>query len=267
MAGRIRAGIGGWTFPPWRGVFYPEGLRQADELAYASAHLHAIEINSTYYSMQRPASFGKWAASTPEGFVFAVKASRFCTNRRVLAEAGESVARFLGQGLAELGDRLGPILWQFMATKAYDPDDFAAFLALLPTSISGAPLRHCVEVRNATFATPDFVSLCRGRGVAICVSENPDYPLIADVTADFVYARLMKGSDDLADGYAAADLDAWARRFETWSAGGAPPDLPTEASISAPAPAGRDVFAFFISAGKVRAPAAAMALTKRLAAA
>ncbi|MDQ2859185.1 MAG: DUF72 domain-containing protein [Pseudomonadota bacterium] len=265
MAGQIRAGIGGWTFEPWRGVFYPPGTRQADELAFASRQVTAIEINGTYYSSQKPETFAKWAAQTPDGFVFALKASRFCTNRRVLAEAGESVARFLGQGLVELGDRLGPILWQFMATKKFDAADFAAFLDLLPPCLEGRPLRHCVEVRDASFADPAFVALCRKRGVAICASESPDWPLIADVTGGFVYARLMTGSDDIETGYAGADLDAWAGRLRAWADGGAPPDLPLVSPASRPARTDRDVFAFFISAGKVRAPAAARALIERLA--
>ncbi len=264
MAGRIRAGIGGWTFEPWRGVFYPAGTRQADELAFASRHVTAIEINGTYYSSQKPETFAKWAAQAPDGFVFALKASRFCTNRRVLAEGAESVARFLGQGLVELGDRLGPILWQFMATKKFDPVDFAAFLDFLPATLEGLPLRHCVEVRNPSFADPAFIGLCRERGVAICVSESPDWPLIADVTADFAYARLMKGADDIETGYASADLDAWARRLRAWAGGGAPDDLPPISPDRPPAPTARDVFAFFISAGKVRAPAAAAALIERL---
>ena len=262
MVGRIRTGIGGWTFPPWRGVFYPEGLRQADELAYASSKLGAIEINGTYYSLQKPASFAAWAAATPDDFMFAIKASRFCTNRRVLGDAGEAIERFMGQGLTELGSKLGPILWQFMSTKKFDSNDFAAFLALLPTDLAGRPLRHCVEVRHASFAVPEFVDLARLHGVAICASENADYPLIADVAADFVYARLMKGRDDIETGYEAADLDAWASRFETFARGEAPQDLP---KLAQPVPTkARDAFAFFISSGKVRAPAAAVALAKRL---
>lgn len=262
-SGVIRAGIGGWTFEPWRGVFYPDGLKHAEELAYASRHVTAIEINSTYYSTQKPESFAKWAASTPEGFVFAVKASRFSTNRRVLGEGAESVNKFLSQGLTELGDRLGPILWQFMPTKKFDPDDFAAFLALLPKTQDGLPLRHVMEVRNASFAVPEFVQLCRKHGVAICVSENENYPMIADVTADFVYARLLGGSDTIPTGYPPDELDRWAGRFKAYAAGGLPADL---AAIDSHAPekTPRDVFAFFIHEGKVRAPAAAMALLERI---
>src|SRR5258708_15642261 len=142
MAGKIRVGVGGWTFPPWRGVFYPEGHRQKDELAFASRHLTAIEINGTYYSGFSPATFSKWASETPPGFIFSLKASRFCTNRRVLAEAGESIRRFFAQGIGELGDRLGPILWQFIATKKVDADDMAAVLDLPPPPPTGPPLRH-----------------------------------------------------------------------------------------------------------------------------
>lgn len=246
MAGRVRAGIGGWTFEPWRGVFYPKGTRQADELAYASRRLSAIEINGTYYSLQKPESFAKWAAETPDDFMFSVKASRFCTNRKVLGVAGDAMARFMGQGLAELGPKLGPILWQFMANKRFDEADFAAFLGLLPRSLAGRDLRHSVEVRNATFVDARFTGLCRDHGVAICVSENDAYPVIDEITADFTYARLMQGSDDIETAYPDAALDAFAARFKARAA------------------AGGDVFAFFIHAGKVRAPAAAMALLQRL---
>jgi uncharacterized protein YecE (DUF72 family) len=263
MAGRIRAGIGGWTFAPWRGVFYPKGTRQADELNYASRRLTAIEINGTYYSSQKPETFAKWAADTPDDFVFSVKASRFCTNRRVLADAGESIERFFAQGLGELGDRLGPILWQFMATKAFAREDFAAFLALLPPSLDGRTLRHCVEVRHASFQDGAFVDLCREHGVAVCLADHPTYPMIADLTADFVYARLMRGADDIETCYRETDLDTWAGRFEAYANGGAPDDLPP---VGPAADDGqeRDVFAFFISSGKTRAPAGAMALIERL---
>ena len=246
MKGTIRAGIGGWTFAPWRGVFYPKGTRQADELNYASRKLTAIEINGTYYSSQKPETFAKWAADTPDGFVFSLKASRFCTNRRVLADAGESIDRFFAQGLGELGDRLGPILWQFMATKTFAREDFAAFLGLLPRTLAGRDLRHCVEVRHESFRDAAFVDLCREHGVAICLAEHATYPMIEAMTADFVYARLMRGADDVETCYVAADLDAWAARFKALAA------------------TGRDVFAFFISSGKVRAPAGAMALIERL---
>ena len=259
---RIRIGVGGWVFPPWRGAFYPAGLRQADELAFASRRLGAIEINATYHSLQKPESFAKWVTQTPEDFVFTIKGSRFCTNRRVLAEAGEAIGRFFGQGLAALGDRLGPILWQFMQTKRFEPDDFARFLDLLPQGLEGRPLRHAVEPRHASFADPAFVALCNERQIAICVSDHPDWPLIADVTADFVYARLMRGEDHIPTAYPPEALDAWAGRLAAWREGALPADLPR--LVAAPPEHSRDVFAFIISGGKPRAPLGAMALIERL---
>jgi uncharacterized protein YecE (DUF72 family) len=264
MAGVIRVGVGGWTFAPWRGVFYPQDCKQKDELAFASRHLTAIEINGTYYSGFSRATFAKWAAETPEGFVFSVKASRFCTNRRVLAEGGESIRRFFAQGLDALGDRLGPILWQFMATKKFDADDFGAFLDLLPAELDGRPLRHVLEVRHESFCDPRFVDMCRARGLAICAADHGTYPLIADVTADFVYARLMRGLDENETCYLGADLDAWAGHLRDWSGGGAPADLAPVSSAPPAAAQGRDVFAFLISGGKVRAPIGAIALIERL---
>lgn len=263
MAGRIRAGIGGWTFPPWRGVFYPPQLRQADELGFASRQVTAIEINATYYSMQKRESFAKWAAVAPEDFVFTLKGSRFCTNRRVLGGAGESIGRFFGQGMAALGGKLGPILWQLMATKRFDLTDIAAFLDLLPPKLEGLPLRHCIEARHASFADAQFVELCRERNVGVCLSDNAAWPLIADTSADFVYARLMRGKDEVRDCYAEADIDAWARRFAIYAEGDQPADLPSVAG-RVPAASARDVFAFFISGGKVRAPAGALALLDRV---
>ena len=247
----VRVGIGGWVFPPWRETFYPRTVRRGGELAYASRALRVLEINVTYHAGQTPETFARWAADTPDGFLFTVKASRACTNRRVLADAGEAIERFVGQGLDRLGARLGPILWQFMPTKTFDPEDFAAFLDLLPASLDGRPLRHCLEVRHASFADPRFVGLCRDRDVAICLTDHADFPLIDAATASFGYARLMRGEDDVPTGYPPADLDRWARRLRALStAGGAAPPRP--------------VFAFFINGGKARAPAAAMALTDRL---
>jgi uncharacterized protein YecE (DUF72 family) len=237
---------------------------QARELDYASRQLTSIEINGTYYSSQSPQTFRKWREATPEGFVFSVKGSRFCTNRKVLAEAGESIDRFIQSGVLELEDRLGPLLWQFMPTKKFDPDDFAAFLDALPSSAGGRPLRHAVEARHASFQTPAFVALLRERGVGLVCAEHAKYPQIADVTADFVYARLQTGSDDIETAYPAQALDAWAGRFKAWAEGGQPGDLslsdPDHAATSAP----RDVFAYVIHEGKLRAPAAAMALIERV---
>ncbi|HEV2533069.1 DUF72 domain-containing protein [Phenylobacterium sp.] len=261
-AGKIRAGIGGWTFEPWRGTFYPKGLKQADELAYAASHLTAIEINGTYYSTFKPDSWAKWRASTPEGFKFAVKASRFCTNRKVLAEIGESMEKFLHQGISELGDRLGPILWQFMGTKRFEAADFEGFLKLLPATLDGLPLTHVVEPRHASFQTPEFIALARKYGVTVCLADHGSYPLIADVTGPLVYARLQTGSDDIETAYPPADLDLWAGRFKAYAQGGRPADLPAIAPDEA-AKVPRDVYAFVIHEGKVRAPAAALALIAR----
>lgn len=261
-AGVIRSGMGGFTFEPWRGVFYPAGLRQAEELAYATRHVTSIEINGTYYSSQKPETFAKWAATAPDGFVFSLKASRFCTNRKVLAQGGESIAKFLGQGLVELGDKLGPILWQFMATKAFDPADFEAFLDLLPDTYEGLGLRHCVEARHDSFLDPRFIEMCRARKVAISLSQNAGAPLIPDQTADFSYARLMAGSDEIETCYAPAELDLWAGRFRDYARGRVPTDL-TPVAPSAQVEGPRDVFVYFIREGKVRAPAGAMALLER----
>ena len=259
----IRVGIGGWTFEPWRGTFYPQGLKHADELRYASSKLTSIEINGTFYSTQSPASFAKWRDATPDGFVFAVKGHRLVTNRKVLAEAGESLQRFLKSGVTELGDKLGPLLWQFAPFKKFDPDDFGAFLALLPETAGGLKLRHVVEVRSPTFLVPEFVALVRKHNIAVVYADSDDYPAIADVTADFTYARLQRSDEKHATGYPAKDLDAWAARARTWAAGGEPDDLPRFGETR-PKKAKRDAFVYMIAGDKVRAPAAAMALIERL---
>jgi uncharacterized protein YecE (DUF72 family) len=246
MAGAIRIGVGGWTFEPWRGNFYPEGLAHKRELEFASRALTSIEINGTYYSTFKPDSWRKWRDETPDGFVFAVKASRFCTNRKVLAGAGESIDRFVAQGLTELGDKLGPINWQFMATKKFDAGDFGAFLALLPKEKGGIALRHAIEVRNQSFATSAFYDLAAKHGVAIVYAKDEDFPEIDQPTADFTYARLMASREDLETGVTAAELDGFARQLRGWAKRG-------------------DVFAYFISGAKVRNPAAAQALIKKLA--
>ncbi|MBV9995559.1 MAG: DUF72 domain-containing protein [Caulobacteraceae bacterium] len=265
MSGRIFAGVGGWTFEPWRGVFYPPDLKQKDELAYASRRLTAIEINGTYYSTFKPESWRKWRAETPDGFVFAVKGSRFTTNRRELASAGESLERFFAQGVAELGDRLGPFLWQLPHTKKFDADDLDGFLGLLPKSLDGRRLRHALEPRHPSFLTLAFVDLLRRHGVACVYAKHAAYPEIADLTADFVYARLQTGSDEVATAYPPEELDSWADRLKTWAAGEAPGDLPLVDPAHAAPRTPRDVFAFVIHEGKVRAPAAAMALIERTA--
>lgn len=257
--GQIRIGIGGWTFEPWRGTFYPARLTQKKELEYASRQLSAIEINGTYYSGFKPATFAGWAAAVPDEFMFTVKASRYCTNRKVLAEAGESIAKFVGQGIVELGEKLGPILWQFMATKKFDPDDFGVFLKLLPADHAGVPLRHAVQVRHDSFAVPEFIAMCHEANVAIVFADSPDYPAIADVTADFVYARLERGEDANPHCYPDEDLTRWADATRQWAAGGAPAGLPYVEATPPPERV-RDTFVFFIHGGKVRAPAGAQAL-------
>lgn len=244
--GPIHVGIGGWSFEPWRGVFYPTGMAQKRELEYAGQHVTAIEINSTYYGSQKPESFANWAAAVPDGFKFSVKASRFATNRKVLADGAESVSRFLNQGLTRLGDRLGPILWQFMATKKFERDDFASFLDLLPESQDGLPLRHALEVRNESFCDPAFIELARSRNMAIVFANSDEFPCIEEPTADFSYARLQRSVDEVETGYDAAALDQWAARAKAWAAND------------------RETYVFFISGAKVRNPAAAQALIARL---
>ena len=263
--GRIRIGIGGWNYEPWRDNFYPPGWPPEHELSYASSALGVIEINSTYYGTQKPASFAKWREQTPDDFVFSVKANRFATNRRVLAEAGDSIGKFIGSGIAELGPKLGPIVWQFATTKRFEAGDFEAFLALLPDRVDGLPLRHVLDVRHASFLCPEYLALARQRGAATVYTDSDEYPPIADLTSDFVYARLMRTVSEQATGYAPAELDTWAGRLQAWAAGSEPADLPRVAPAGSPA-APREVYAFFISGAKERAPAAALATIERLAA-
>ncbi|MDK8873762.1 DUF72 domain-containing protein [Paracoccus sp. SSJ] len=260
--GKIRIGIGGWTYEPWRGSFYPEKLAQKRELEYASRQLSSIEVNGTYYGSQKPESFQKWHDETPEGFVFSLKAPRYATNRKVLADAGETVERFLNSGVTLLGDKLGPINWQFMATKKFDPVDFEAFLKLLPPSHEGRALRHVVEVRHDSFRVPEFIELIRAHHVAAVLSADGEFPQIADPTADFVYARIMGTAEDEALGYSPEMLDLWAQRARTWAAGGAPEGLDHVGNAAGSGP--RDVYLYVISGHKVRNPHAAMALIERL---
>ena len=262
--GTIRVGIGGWTFEPWRGVFYPEGLQHARELEYASRHLTSIEVNGTFYSTQKPATYTKWAAEVPDGFVFSLKGPRYAVNRRVLAEAGDSVQRFLDSGVTQLRDRLGPMLWQFAPTKKFDEADFGKFLELLPAKFDGRELRHVVEVRHDSFCTPAFIALLRQFAIPVVYSEHAKYPAIADPIGDFVYARLQKGKDTVSTGYPPKDLDQWTERAKVWAKGGVPQDLTVVGADKPGKLKPRDAFIYFIHEGKVRAPAAAMALIERL---
>ncbi|RAP65898.1 hypothetical protein A6B37_08175 [Achromobacter sp. HZ01] len=263
-AGAIRVGIGGWTYPAWRGVFYPEDLPHAQELEYASRQLTAIEVNGTYYSSQKPATFAKWRDATPDGFVFTLKASRYATNRRQLAGAKDSVERFVHSGIAELGPKLGPIVWQFAPTKTFDAEDFGAFLELLPERVDGLALRHVLDVRHPSFLCEDYLRLARRHRAATVYTDSDDYPSMADCTADFVYARLMRASAGFKAGYAPKALDAWAARLQAWAGGAQPADLPRAGEPAGAAAQPRDVYAFFINGAKERAPAAARALIERL---
>ena len=248
MTGAVRIGVGGWTYEPWRGAFYPDKLVQKQELAYMASKVTSIEINGTYYSGFKIDTWMKWRDETPDDFVFSVKASRFCTNRKVLSQGAESFERFLDPGLTALGDKLGPINWQFMATKKFEPEDFEGFLKLLPKEKDGVRLRHALEVRSPTFDNEQFRDLARKHGAAIVYAEDdeePNWPKIDEQTADFTYARLMSSREDEPTGMSSDDLDRIARQTAGWAKRG-------------------DVFAYFIAGAKVRNPAAAQALIEKL---
>ena len=261
---RIRVGVGGWVFEPWRNNFYPAGWPHARELEFASRQFGVIEINGTFYHLQKPATYARWAAEAPEGFKFSLKASRFCTYRRVLAEAAESVQRFSGSGIAELGLKLGPIVWQFAPTKRFEPDDLGAFIDMLPQQVDGVPLQHALEVRHESFKCAEYVELARGRAITTVFTDSPDYPSFADISGSFVYARIMRTESQLADGCTPEALDQLAACSLSWRNGDEPAGLPRLGAASS-AGASRDVYLFFISAAKEKAPAAALALQVRLA--
>jgi len=244
-AGKVRIGVGGWTYPPWRGVFYPDKLPQTKELEYASRALTAIEINATFYGRQSPKSWQKWAETAPDGFQFAVKGSRYCVMKPKLAEAGEGLAEFFAQGFVALGPKLGPILWQFASRRKFDRDDIAGFIDLLPEKIGGTRLRHAIEPRNESFGDHKFFEFCRARNIAVVLEDSDDYPTIDADTADFAYARLQRMSEEVPTGYDDAALDGFARRAREWQERG-------------------DAYIFMINGAKVRAPAAALALQERL---
>ena len=242
----IRIGVGGWTFEPWRGTFFPEGLRQADELRHASRALTAIEVNGTFYRTQTPATFRNWSRQVPEGFVFTLKGPRYVSTRRKLAETGESIRRFLDSGLEELGPKLGPINWQLPPTRAFDCSDLAGFLDLLPNDLNGLPLRHAIEARHESFRAPAFPALLADRQIAVVRGTDSEYPEIDADTAPFAYLRLMGTREGEPLGYPKDELDRWATRLRRIAKS-------------------REVFAFVISGHKVANPAAAQALLQRLA--
>ena len=243
---RIRIGVGGWTYPPWRETFFPAKLAHSRELEFSSSKFGTLEINATFYGRQSPKSWQKWAASTPDGFQFSVKGSRFCVTRTKLADAGEGIAGFLDQGLTELGPKLGPILWMFAARRSFDREDIARFIDLLPAEWNGIPLRHVIEPRHESFRDEAFFSLCRDRNVAVVFGDDDEFPCIDADTASFAYARLQRMREEVATGYEPAALDVFADRARKWHADG------------------RDAFIYMINGAKVRAPAAALALQEKL---
>jgi len=243
---RIRVGIGGWTYPPWRGSFYPDKLPQARELEYASRQLGAIEINATFYGRQKPKSWETWEKTVPDGFQFAIKGSRFCVMRSRLSEGAEGIGNFFAQGFAALGPKLGPILWQFAGRRKFDRDDIAGFIDLLPERLDGIALRHAIEPRHESFRDEEFLALCRARNIAVVFEDSDDYPLIEADTADFAYVRLQRMSEEVPTGYDDAALDRFAAKAREWQKRG-------------------DAYIFMINGAKVRAPAAALALQERLA--
>lgn len=243
---RIRVGIGGWNFAPWRGSFYPPKFPQSKELEYASRQLGVIEINATFYSRQSPKSWEKWTNTVPDDFQFAIKGSRFCVMRSRLCEGAEGIGNFFAQGLSALGPKLGPVMWQFAARRQFDRDDIAGFIDLLPAEVDGVPLRHAIEPRHESFRDERFFELCRARNIAVVLDDSDDFPPIEAETANFTYSRLQRMNEDVPTGYEADALDRFAEKAQT-----------EEAS-------GRDVYVFMINGAKVRAPAAALALQERL---
>jgi uncharacterized protein YecE (DUF72 family) len=285
VAGTIRVGISGWTYAPWRGVFYPKGLKREHELAYASEHFASIEINGTFYGLQRPASFASWANQVPTHFVFSVKAPRFLTHVRRLREVEIPLANFVASGPLCLDHHLGPILWQLPPNFRFDPERLEAFLQLLPHDTEAAaelgrkhdaalrapaalpagpkrPLRHALEVRHESFRTAEFIGMLREHDVALVCSDATAWPRLMDVTADFIYCRLHGSKELYASGYDSKVLDEWADRIANWARGG---NVPASSRVAEPASRRqRDVFVYFDNDLKVEAPANALSLVRRL---
>jgi len=283
-AGRVRIGISGWRYAGWRGVFYPKGLVQRRELAFASETFDTVEINGTFYSLQRPQSFAAWALQTPEDFVFSIKGSRYITHMRRLREVQVPLANFFASGTIKLGRKFGPVLWQFPPQMKYERERFEAFFRLLPRSAKAAAtlarrhadriedesdihvpedfaLRHCVEIRHESFVAPDFVDLLREHNIGLVVADTVEWPLLMDVTSDFIYCRLHGSEQLYASGYSDNALDAWAQRVATWAKGGQPEGRragTTEATVQP-----RDVYVYFDNDMKVRAPFDAQNLRNR----
>lgn len=285
--GKVRIGISGWRYPPWRGAFYPKGLRQKDELEFASAIFPTIEINGTFYSLQSPDSFAQWHDVTPAGFVFSVKGPRYISHIRRLKEVEGPLTNFLASGVLRLGRKLGPVLWQFPPNFKFDPARIEAFFKLLPHDSDAAremardheprmagrtwlettpkrPLRHAMEIRHDSFFTPEFVELLRRYDVALVCADTVEWPRLMDVTSDFVYCRLHGSEELYASGYDGEALEQWAIRIAAWASGGEPADAEKAKSGLAPRRARRDVFVYFDNDVKVRAPHDAQALMARL---
>jgi len=285
--GKVRIGISGWTYKPWRGVFYPEDLKQKRELEYASQTFNSIEINGTFYSLQRPPSFERWAAETPDDFVFSVKAPRFITHIKRLKDAKAPVANFLASGIFNLGAKLGPILWQLPPNFIFRPEVLEDFFLLLPhdtekasalarkhdTWMSGRtvlksdatrPLRHAMEIRHASFATPEFINLLRQYDVALVCADTVEWPRLMDLTSDFMYCRLHGSEVLYASGYDEPSLDQWATRVHHWARGSEPEDAERVIKEKGPQKSQRDVFVYFDNDAKVRAPFDAKNLTEKV---
>jgi uncharacterized protein YecE (DUF72 family) len=241
----IRVGVGGWSYEPWEETFYPADLPAAKQLEYAASKLTAIEINATFYRTQSAASFKKWAAATPDGFMFSVKAPRAAVQRKDLREAKESIEWFFNSGVGELGAKLGPIFWQLAPYKKFDAAEMTAYFDMLPKELEGRPLRHALEVRHASFMDEAFLKLARERNVAVVTVESEKHPLIVEPTADFAYARLELTQADEPTGYPKPALKKWAKTAREWEKNG-------------------DVFLYFISGAKERNPAAAIAMLEIL---